>query len=62
MEVKDAKSVQRAYRKVQRTGEALAVAKDDNEIIDAIEKHEKAKTAYGRTLKKVSENGNASAK
>ena len=59
MEVKAAKSVQRAYRKVQRTGEALAVAQDDTDVIEAIEKHEKAKAAYGRALKKAQNGASA---
>lgn len=53
MEVKTAKSVQRAYRKVQRTGEALTAAKQDEEVVAAVEAHEKAKASYGKALKKA---------
>lgn len=53
MDVKAAKSVQRAYRKVQRTGEALATAKGDEDVLKAVEDHEKAKKAYGRALNKA---------
>lgn len=55
MNIDAAKKVQRAYRKVRRTGEALVVAKTDEEIIDAVTKHEKAKASFGRTLKKAQE-------
>lgn len=51
--VKESKSVQRAYRKVQRTGADLAAAKVDGDVVEALVNHEKAKTSYGKALAKA---------
>ncbi len=53
MDAKKAASVKRAFRKVRKTGDELAKAKGDQEIVAAVEAHEKAKKSYGRALDKA---------